>query len=361
MQEIDVADLPIEELELNLAVFAHDCHTAPLYIRNTFDILFLGGGKDNAPHVLKASGLAEKFMYDLMAVIDKHTKIRRNLKIMSRDEVRGWIQKYKQDLLDVNKSLKSFEDYWSENKKRIIIEGNEAFELGHKQSYKSWRSKTLEQDIDESLELYKSHFSIDKLGLPISAGPYSLQEENLYDFFSKWSKREFRDRDGQKVDVIFRGRPVSGLKVDTSLLQRTIYNIMTDAINHTPGRPVYITLGEKDGRIWVSVTNEGRKLNPEEIRKIGRERYSRRMDDPRRGYGKIMVRMATEAMGGQFHVGNSKIGPLLQVSFPSSKPPENKGPKKTNVVKLIEVRRARERVKKYEFKPRKEPRVRFRI
>jgi len=192
--------------------------------------------------------------------------------------------------------------------------------------------KSIQEMVARNIRAQKQQFSSSKLGLPIAASVNSLREENLLEFFGKWSRQQFKDRDGAPVRVIFRGKPVPGIKVDLSLLQRTIYNIMTDAINHTLGRPVYITLRRKKGRVFISVTNEGKKLTRDEMKKIGRERYSRRMDDPRRGYGKIMVRLAAEALGGKFHVGNSQIGPLLEVSFPE--PAQNAVMRNAKILRL---------------------------
>ncbi len=315
MTEIDVADLPIDELERNLAVFAHDYEANPLGIKWVFSMVLLPNEKKYPTLVEKASELIREYCSTLRSVTAKHNETRSQIKTMSREAIRKWVGEYKSDIDKTNSLLERFEAFWERNKKAIDHEFNTRFERIFKKNYEESYGRSVLKSIEMRLQFQKQQFNASRLGLPIISRPDLQETTDLYDFFNKWSKQEFKDRDGISVKVVFRGKPVPRIKTDLGLLQRTIYNIITDAINHTPGRPVYIVLRRKNGRIFISVTNEGKKLTPDEIAKIGKERYSRRLNDPKRGYGKIMVRLGAEAMGGQFHVGNSAIGPLLEISF----------------------------------------------
>lgn len=330
MPEIDVADLPIEELKTNLSIFAHDCLSNVYSIRIAIELVFRGEEMPSTG-LGKVHGLIQEYFAVLDKTIRKHTETRGRIETLPRKAIRKWIAEYKRDIDKANKLLAKFEEYWERNKESIIAEFNNKYERIFGERYENGRGISFKEQIETTIRLQKQQFSSSKLGLPVS-DLMSARETDLYAFFSKWSKQEFKDRDGVPVRIVLKGKPIPRIKIDLDLLQRTIYNIITDAINHTPGRPVYITLKRKKGRIFISVTNEGKKLTPEEMRKIGRERYSRRLDDPRRGYGKIMVRLGAETMGGQFHVGNSSIGPLLEVSFPE--PAQDMARKRAQIIRF---------------------------
>lgn len=156
-------------------------------------------------------------------------------------------------------------------------------------------------------------FSADQLGEKIKVDLFS---ENLHSFLSELLQTNFFDRTGTPVEVVYRGKDVGAVQFDRKLLDRSIKNLVNDAINHTPGRPVFVTLYRRSGKAVVTVTNHGKKLSNADIAKIGNVRFTSAMQDPRRGYGKISVRMCTEAQGGRFGVGNSRIGPRLSLHFP---------------------------------------------
>jgi len=175
-------------------------------------------------------------------------------------------------------------------------------------------TKYLNKAIDRLSEFQKE-FAAENLGRKVHANPVRA---NLRSFLKTALSQEFVDRDGKPVKVIFRGKDIGKASFDKILLKRSLFNLVTDALNHRPGRPIFVTLSvnRKSGQAEINVTNHGRKLTEAEIAKIGKVRFTRAMHDPKRGYGKISVRVLTEAQGGSFRAGNSRIGPMLSMKLP---------------------------------------------
>jgi signal transduction histidine kinase len=167
----------------------------------------------------------------------------------------------------------------------------------------------------ERIGKYEKQFPANQLGRSMEV---LLENQDLREFMKKNFKgTEFVDREGRPVQVVLQiDKRVRTATFDRELLYRSVYNLVTDAYNHTPGRPVHVTVKRKDGHIAINVTNKGNRLTPEELSKIGRVRFTQAMHDPARGYGKISTRLLTEAQGGTFRAGNSRIGPMLSIRLP---------------------------------------------
>jgi len=186
------------------------------------------------------------------------------------------------------------------------------FKQQNKGKLKPNAMQTVEKAI-ERIGQYKKEFPANQLGRKINIlmGPRDLNK-----FIKKFSRQELVDREGNSVKVLFRGKDVGLVKFDGKLLRRSLDNLVTDALNHTPGRPIFVTLSKRNGHVAINVTNRGPKLKPSEIAKIGQVRFTRAWHDQKRGYGKISTRLLTEAQGGTFKAGNSKIGPMLTITLP---------------------------------------------
>ncbi len=167
----------------------------------------------------------------------------------------------------------------------------------------------------ERLNDFQKQFSAGNLGRKVHANPVRA---NLRSFLKDVLAQKFVDRDGKPVKIVFRGKDIGKASFDKILLRRSILNLVTDALNHTPGRPIFVTLAlnRKTRQAEINVTNHGRKLTAAEIAKIGKVRFTRAWHDPKRGFGKISVRILTEAQGGTFRVGNSRIGPKMSMRLP---------------------------------------------
>ena len=163
---------------------------------------------------------------------------------------------------------------------------------------------------------YRDRFPASQLGkLPEPI----LRPVNIHGFLKSFSAQKLVDRNGNPVKVVLKGKDIGNAAADPGFLHRGMSNLVTDALNHTPGRPITVELSKKGGHIAIDVTNKGPKLLPEEIGKIGRVRFTRAMHDPNRGFGKISTRILTEAQGGRFEVGNSRIGPKLSIHLPATR------------------------------------------
>jgi signal transduction histidine kinase len=133
-----------------------------------------------------------------------------------------------------------------------------------------------------------------------------------------YTKGRVLDREGNPVKIVLRGKHAFA-NIDPRLVKSSLANLLTDAINHTPGGTIFVNVEPAGGKAILSVTSKGKSLTRAEISKIGNVRYSR-SKNPNRGWGKISVRKNTEAQRGLFTVGNSKIGPKLAMVFPQAKP-----------------------------------------
>ena len=141
-----------------------------------------------------------------------------------------------------------------------------------------------------------------------------LRMQSLKSLASEYVRTGVRDREGRPVEVKVLGKDARA-PVDRGFVQSSLANLLTDSINHTPGRPIFVRVGQRGKHAYISVTSQGNPLTREEKKKIGMVRYTR-SQDPNRGWGKIAVRTRTEKQGGKFAVGNSKIGPRLEMRFP---------------------------------------------
>ncbi len=218
-------------------------------------------------------------------------------------ELKRTIVQYRKQLAEADKKLFS------------VFDGFKVFHDQHKQELRSKTEKEINNLFYGERE-YKSQFSSKWLGKKM---PVRLKQQNMHKFLDWFLKQKFVDRDGNAVKIEFWGKDVGEATFDGKLLYRSLHNLVTDSLSHTPGRPIYISLNREKGKIMIGVTNEGPNLKKHEIKKIGKVRFTRAMHDPKRGYGKISSRLITEAMGGKFKVDNSHFGPRLSMTFPVAK------------------------------------------
>jgi len=111
MAEIDAADLPIEELERNLSLYAHDCRSGVVGVANHLDLAFLKDKTDTSTPAAKALELISQYYDALTQVTTKHNTTRRQLETMPREAVRKWIAEYKKDIDESDKVLERFEEF----------------------------------------------------------------------------------------------------------------------------------------------------------------------------------------------------------------------------------------------------------
>ncbi|HZX20249.1 MAG TPA: ATP-binding protein [archaeon] len=199
---------------------------------------------------------------------------------------------------DLREVQKEFEDLRSKHQDNPKLSKREKWAFGQE---------------SKGFDIYFKMFPASSIGTKLK--PW-IEEYRLHDHLSYYLQQPFVDRDGHPVKVIFRSTYEGPVNYDAGLLQRVIYNLISDALNHTPGRPIYVNLERKNGIALITVTNEGEKLTPVEIAKIGKVRFTRALHDPKRGWGKVSTRFLVESMGGRFYAGNSEIGPKLTIELP---------------------------------------------
>lgn len=109
--------------------------------------------------------------------------------------------------------------------------------------------------------------------------------------------------------------------IDESLLERGIYNMLSNAIKFSPeGSVIHASLIHRENRVYISVRDQGTGI-PDSILSSVFRRYQRQpgLEDGRfgLGLGLVLVRCAARIHGGTVLVDQpDKIGTRITVSFP---------------------------------------------
>ncbi|MFA4855234.1 MAG: hypothetical protein WC634_01430 [archaeon] len=118
-----------------------------------------------------------------------------------------------------------------------------------------------------------------------------------------------------EVSFRVRGNPV--VLADKMHLQRVMFNVFHDAVTHSRGEAVVVTVGMTKNSLVFATTNRGRWVSQKVIRLMGKKPYS---EDPLKevahGYGKISAKDAVEAHGGQFVPKNAPKGFTILSTIP---------------------------------------------
>jgi signal transduction histidine kinase len=112
----------------------------------------------------------------------------------------------------------------------------------------------------------------------------------IHVYIEKFSKRT-------KIPIIFKGDEIKlrfASEIETNLF-RIIQESLTNVAKHAYASKVTLTLKEVDGKITLTITDDGVGFNPGDINKIA---YSK-------GLGLIGMRERTEALGGNISVSSS--------------------------------------------------------
>ena len=112
----------------------------------------------------------------------------------------------------------------------------------------------------------------------------------IYGYIEKFSKRT-------RIPVIFEGKEIKvrfPSNIETNLF-RIIQESLTNIAKHAHASKVTLTLKEVEGKITLTITDDGIGFNPADIDKVG---YNK-------GLGLIGMRERTEALGGNISVSSS--------------------------------------------------------
>lgn len=115
------------------------------------------------------------------------------------------------------------------------------------------------------------------------------------------------------VSVRIEGDPV--VYADPLHLRRAIFNVLNDAIVHSKGELVRVSIRAKKNVVF-STTNVGRKVERRVLRLIGKVPYTTRDIRLTHGYGKVAAAGIVEAHGGKFRPWNSPQGFRISLSIP---------------------------------------------
>lgn len=291
-------EMPWELIKENLSSFAHDSIANLHSTINALDIL---GG--NEPKLLHLRDELRAVSSRLKKVHSEFSGLRKREQAPEKAELQRSLLSYRTKVGKWNKEVPaiaaSLEDFLKRKGNTLNPKFKEYLDFEAK-SLRKWVLAFPARGLGKKVIVRKS-------------------PGNIYHFLKGFSSQTLVDRDGNPVKIVFRGKNLGAVEYDEALLSRSVFNLVTDTLNHTPGRPIFVTLKRKKGQVAINVTNQGPKLKPEEIAKIGRVRFTRAWQDPRRGYGKISTRLLTEAQGGKFKAANSRIGPMLSITLPANR------------------------------------------
>jgi two-component system sensor histidine kinase KdpD len=89
--------------------------------------------------------------------------------------------------------------------------------------------------------------------------------------------------------------------VDPALLEQLVFNLLDNAHKYGRGAPVLVRVEHKDGRVVLSVEDQGPGIPREDLEKVFEKFYRVRDDDGRpagTGLGLAICRAIAQAMGG---------------------------------------------------------------
>ncbi len=120
------------------------------------------------------------------------------------------------------------------------------------------------------------------------------------------------------VDAELEPAPVTGEPV---LIDRLVANLVENAARYrTPGTPVSVASGTRDGRAWLLVTNEGRAVDDHEVAswfdRFRRGDRGRASADGGAGLGLAIVKTVADAHGARVHATARREGGItVEIDF----------------------------------------------
>jgi signal transduction histidine kinase len=116
--------------------------------------------------------------------------------------------------------------------------------------------------------------------------------------------------------IVLEGATVPvGVIADPTQIRRVLENLVGNAVKHSPGedKVVWVRLGVEEGRVCVSVTDEGRGMSAERLHQA----LVRGPEAP--GFGLLACRRILEAHGGQLRATSiPRLGSTFEAVLPAS-------------------------------------------
>jgi two-component system sensor histidine kinase DegS len=102
--------------------------------------------------------------------------------------------------------------------------------------------------------------------------PGRLDEQGLNEAIADYVRRY---RDSVATQVVFEGTNLPRLPAETEIvLYRIVQESLQNARKHAPGAPVHVTMALRDGRLVLSIRDDGPGFDPREVaRRAGRESW----------------------------------------------------------------------------------------
>lgn len=155
--------------------------------------------------------------------------------------------------------------------------------------------------------------------------PLHRRPTNLNDFFADFAAQIEPLILSVGVQFVFEGPafPLRG-DIDTALLERALYNLISNALNYTPrGGTVTLRLSKQQRMLLVSVTDNGEGISPDVLSTLFERFTDHSLGDARwgMGFGLPMAREIARLHGGDLSVAPSTGGKGTCVSFTLSLEP----------------------------------------
>ena len=98
---------------------------------------------------------------------------------------------------------------------------------------------------------------------------------------------------------------------DSDRIEQILVNLLSNAIRHTPEGSITLKVRSQGDRVWISLTDTGTGISPEELphifRRFWRSQKSRSQKYSGTGIGLTICRRLVELHGGEIFV-ESKLG-----------------------------------------------------
>lgn len=116
-------------------------------------------------------------------------------------------------------------------------------------------------------------------------------------------------QDRQRVHVAVEGPfPVPSLRVDPTLVERALTNLLRNAIEASPGGRVRCSWEVENGVVGLRVEDDGPGVNAEVRRRIFEPFYTTKKFGENPGLGLAVARAIVEEHGGRVEIGESDLG-----------------------------------------------------
>ena len=166
--------------------------------------------------------------------------------------------------------------------------------------------------------------------LSVQAGDRLKLALECFDLYALAQNVAERARDYQGADVHVAGTPVTGWW-NRSALERALENLVGNAYKYgEPGAPIDVHVGESNGRVIVSVRNQGKPIPPEEFEAIFQQ-FVRSKDAGESttggwGVGLPYVRTVAQSHGGSaVVVSDAGTGTVFVIDMPVDARPFQQG------------------------------------